>query len=765
MKRVEILISGIVQGVGFRPFVYRTASAHNISGFVKNTVSGVLIEAQGEKPDIDNFILHIRQSPPASSKIKGIHIRSIPLKKESGFRIFKSNGQFWQRPEIPPDIAICSKCSEEILNSKDRRYFYPFTNCVDCGPRFTIIKSLSYDRENTSMEEFRMCAECAREYRNPDDRRFHAQTNCCEKCGPTVFLTDSEGSIISRNQAAIRKTAELIADGKIFAIKGIDGFHLVCDAFSLFAIKTLRDRKKREEKPFAVMARNLETIEKYCFVSRKEKEFLTSGSAPIMLLRKKENPENFEQIAPKNRYLGVMLPYSGIHHLIFECEQSLELLVMTSGNYSEQPICTDNKQALRLLSDIVDFFLFHNREIISGCDDSVMRVLPDHKPLMIRRSRGFSPESIQLPFVFEKPVLACGGNIKNTFSVAMNNSLYMSHHIGDLDNPDAFDIYALTIDRYLNILKIKPEIIAYDAHPEYNSTMFAVSQDFFPDAVRTPVYHHHAHICSCMVENKIENRTVIGVAFDGTGYGEDDTLWGGEFLLCDYSGFERKAHLRPVKLPGGELAIKQIWRIALSFVMDAFDEGYDSRLFGFLKEIDVKKIEMVKRMIETNVNCPYSSGLGRFFDAVSCICGLRTQISFEGQAAAELESVIKEDPSDRPYKFDIVKNDDIFIIDHRITIREIVRDIKEKKSAGQISHRFHLTVIRMVYEICTLLHKQTGIKEVVLSGGSFQNVFLSVNVRKALERAGFTVYSHTMIPPNDACISVGQCAVAGSFNL
>ncbi|MCX7705607.1 MAG: carbamoyltransferase HypF [bacterium] len=759
-KRFRITINGIVQGVGFRPFVYRLAERYSVCGFVKNTLDGVLIEAQGKPSNIESFISCIKKYPPPRAKIKKIVVKPIPLLKEDKFSILRSNGYFENVSEIPPDIATCRKCFNEIIDSKNRRYLYPFTNCVDCGPRFTIVQNLPYDRENTSMNKFKMCPECEREYNNPLDRRFHAQTNCCEICGPRFFLTDVSGNEVCRGILAIKKAVELISEGKIIAMKGIGGFHLACDAFLTNTVKKLRERKKREEKPFALMARDIKTAEKYCVISEIEKQFLISPNAPIVLLKKKKKTTIFEEIAPKNNYLGIMLPYSPVHYLIFLFGKKLELLVMTSGNYSEYPICTDNYQALKLLSKIADFFLLHDRDIISGCDDSVMRILSGNEIQMIRRSRGFAPESIRLPFVTKYNILGCGGNIKTTFSLACSDNLYMSQHIGDIDTPVTFENYVSTIKRYLDIFKIKPEVIAYDAHPEYASTIFALSQDFLGNSLKIPVYHHHAHVCSCMIENNLKSTSVIGIAFDGTGYGQDGTLWGSEFLICDYSRFTRIAHLRPVRLAGGEQAIKKIWRIAISYLMDTFGEKYDREQFKFLKYVDKEELLIVEKMIKNGLNSPYSSGLGRFFDAVSCLCGLRTQINYEGQAASELESTMLENASDTPYNFDILKQEGKFIIDHREIIREIVGDILKKVPAGRISHRFHLTILRIIYEICMLLRKETGICNVVLTGGSFQNVFLSVRTKRILEKNGFKVYTHRLIPPNDACISVGQCAVA-----
>lgn len=762
MRRIELLINGIVQGVGFRPFVYRLAQQNNITGFVKNTMDGVLIQAQGRESDIENFIYLIKNSPPPKAKIKEIFVKPVTLvKKEHKFAILKSDGYYRYRLEIPPDIATCKNCVREIHDPKNHRYLYPFTNCVDCGPRFTIIRNLPYDRENTSMNKFKMCPVCEKEYNSPSNRRFHAQTNCCGICGPKYFLADSKGNEIASGTLAIKRAARLLVEGKIIALKGIGGFHIACNAFSTESIKRLRVRKNREEKPFALMSKDTKIIEKYCIVSPVEKEYLLSSSAPIVLLQKKKRTKWCEEIAPHNNYLGIMLPYAPLHYLIFAFEPDLELLVMTSGNYSEQPICTENQQALKLLSKIVDFFLFHDREIVSGCDDSVMRVLPDGKIQMIRRSRGFAPESITLPFKFKKSVLGCGGNMKNTFSFVSNDTLYMSHHIGDIDSPEAFENYTSSIMRYAKILRISPEIVAYDAHPEYMSTVLATTPDFFYKAKKIKVYHHHAHICSCMVENRLENRKVIGIAFDGTGYGQDGTLWGSEFLVCDYSGFERIAHLRPIRLAGSQQAIKEIWRIAIAYLIDTFGDEYREYGFKFLKQVNKEQLSLVEKMIKVGMNSPYSSGMGRFFDAVCCICGIRNKINYEGQAAAELEAILYQDNSENPYEFELVKVEGMYIIDHRKVVRSIVKDIMNKVPSSKISCKFHLTIVRMVFDLCRIISKETDIRDIVLSGGSFQNAFLSVRIRQILEENGFNVYSHSLIPPNDACISVGQCAIAG----
>jgi len=759
MKRVKIFVSGIVQGVGFRPYVYRLAKKYNICGFVKNTIDGVIIEAQGHDTSIEAFSSLIKEKPPALAKIKLFTVQPVSLKDEKVFRIEKSNGSKQYMIEIPPDFAICPECRKEILDEKDRRYHYPFTNCVNCGPRFTVIKRLPYDRKNTTMNEFKMCPECKEEYFDPESRRFHAQTNCCEKCGPQMFLVNGAGKVIAEKYSAIEYAGKLLQQGSIVAVKGIGGFHLACNAFSLHSVRKLRERKNREEKPFAVMVRSIETAKKYCKVTQEEEKYLTSSSAPIVLVEKIVNIDAFDVIAPDNKYLGIMLPYSGIHVLLFEAGL-LEMLVMTSGNISDQPICFDNESAFRKLNNIADFFLMHDREIFSGCDDSVMRVLPDKSPLIIRRSRGFSPESMKIPFFAKKTIFACGGDMKNTFSFMKEHLLYTGHHMGDLDEPSTIDAYVRSVKKYANILKLEPEIVAYDAHPDYLSSGLATSDEFFKNAVRIPVFHHHAHICSCMVENGIEDEQVIGLAFDGTGYGQDGSLWGSEFLLCDYRTFQRLAHLRYVKLPGGEKAIKEIWRIAFSYLFDAFENDAFSISKKILKKIDDGKIEILKTMIEKNLNSPYSCGLGRFFDAVSCLCGLKMNVNYEGQAAIQLESAMKQNASSSGYDYEIKNEAGILIIDHRKIISSIVNDIINGTETGEISFKFHRTVVNFVIQVCKILREKTGVSKVVLSGGCFQNVFLSLHIKNELEKNGFIVYSHKTLPPNDACISAGQCAVA-----
>ncbi|MCM8803567.1 MAG: carbamoyltransferase HypF, partial [Candidatus Omnitrophica bacterium] len=528
-KRFRILIKGKVQGVGFRPTVYRYAKELNLTGFVCNTGNGVFIEIEGEDEKIKNFLNKIRNQPPPKAEIKEISVDEIKVKKDNEFKIIKSKEE-GKEVEISPDIGICKKCIRELFNPDDRRYLFPFINCTDCGPRFTIIKKIPYDRKNTTMDEFIMCEECNREYEDIFSRRFHAQPNCCFKCGPEIELIDSNQRVIIKNVESIKKTAELLEDGKIVGIKGIGGYHIACDATNQNSVRNLRERKKRYSKPFALMARDIETIRKYCFLNKQEEKLLKLWQAPIVLIKKK-NDILPQEIAPLNNYLGFFLPYTPVHYLIFHFNKNLNVLVMTSGNFSEEPIIYDDNDAFIRLRYICDFILTHNRKIYINCDDSVLRVL-NKKIYFIRRSRGFVPSPIEIPYNSEKNIFSAGADLKNTFSFTKNNKVFLSQHIGDLENFLSIESYKKSINLFKNILEIEPEIIVCDMHPNYFSSRIA--KEIFSDKKIIEIQHHHSHIISCMVDNFLKNQKVIGVAFDGTGYGIDGNIWGGEFLICDY---------------------------------------------------------------------------------------------------------------------------------------------------------------------------------------------------------------------------------------
>ncbi|MCM8772714.1 MAG: carbamoyltransferase HypF [Candidatus Omnitrophica bacterium] len=756
--RYRIFVKGRVQGVGFRPTIYKYAKNLNINGFVCNTGKGVLIDVEGKIENIEKFIEKLKNSPPPRAEIKEIKIEKLDhIKGYKNFEIIKSIPDREIEVEISPDIATCKDCIKELFNKKDRRYFFPFINCTNCGPRFTIIKNIPYDRENTTMNEFKMCEECKKEYEDPFSRRFHAQPNCCFICGPVLKLFDNKGKYICEGKDAIKEASELLKEGKIIGIKGIGGYHLACDAENEKTIKILRERKKRYEKPFALMARNVETIKKYCYISEIEEKILKSWQAPILLLRKKGNflPE---EIAPNNKYLGFFLPYTPIHHLIFKCNKNINILIMTSGNLTEEPIIYEDEVAFKMLKNICDFFLTHNRKIYVNCDDSVVRVF-NKEIYFIRRSRGFVPSPVLIPYYFKKNIFSAGSDLKNTFAFAKENKVFLSQHIGDLENYLSIESYKKSIELFKRILKFEPEIIVCDMHPNYFSSKIA--KEIFSNIKNISVQHHHSHIASCMADNFCKNEKVIGIAFDGTGYGVDGNIWGGEILICDYKNFERVGHLRYFPLAGGEVSIKEIWRIGAVYLYVIFGDEFLNLDIDFVKKIDKDKWKIIKKMVDKNINCLLNSSMGRLFDAVSSILCLKDKISYEGQGGIELEMRI-ENCERIPYDYEIKKENSVYIIDPEKTIKEIVSDIERKTEVGKISYRFHITIVDMVKNICKILRKEREINKVVLSGGVFQNTFLLSKLTNILEKEKFEVLIHRKVPANDGGISLGQ-AILGLF--
>ena len=754
-ERYRIKIKGRVQGVGFRPTCFRYANQFNLSGYVCNTSEGVLIEIEGKKENIDKFIEKIKNFPPPRAKIKEIDIERIEIKNEKVFRIIESKGNQDIKVEISPDIGTCKDCLKELFNKNDRRYLFPFINCTNCGPRFTITKKIPYDRKNTTMDEFIMCDECKEEYENVYSRRFHAQPNCCFKCGPEVKLIDNKGKEIFKNIEAIKETSKLIKEGEIIGIKGIGGYHIACDALNEKSIKILRERKKRYEKPFALMAKNIDVIRRYCYINKYEEEILKSWESPIVLLKKK-NEILPEIIAPINKYLGFFLPYTPVHHLLFYFEKNLDVLIMTSGNFSEEPIIYDDELAFERLKDICDFFLTHNRKIYINCDDSVLRVF-NKKIYFIRRSRGYVPSPIEIPYNSKKIIFAAGSDLKNTFSFVKNNNVYLSQHIGDLENYFSIESYKKSIELFKNILEIEPEIIVYDMHPEYFSSK--ISKEIFKDLKKIEVQHHHSHIASCMADNKLKNEKVIGVAFDGTGYGIDGKIWGGEFLICDYENFERVAHLKYMPILG-EISIKEVWRIGATYLYKIFGDEFLNLEIEFVRKIDEKKWEIMKSQIENNINLFLNSSMGRLFDAVSSICGIRDKITYEGQASIELEMKMEKERKRKHYNYEIRKEKNVYIIDPEIILREIVEDIKKKIGTGIISFKFHITISEIINQICKILRDERNINKVCLSGGVFQNVFLLNETIKLLKKNKFEVFIHNRVPANDGGLSLGQAIIA-----
>lgn len=756
MKRYKITVSGRVQGVGFRPTVYRHALSEKLAGSVSNTAEGVFIEVEGAEKNIKNFLRKLKSQPPSQSKITKISVKKIPPKFEKKFIIKKSTDRNGGKTSlhISPDISICDDCLKELFDKNDRRYLYPFINCTNCGPRFTIIKDIPYDRKKTTMKKFKMCGNCRKEYENPSDRRFHAQPDACWDCGPDVRLVGSRPSAGSRAKnpevgskgvKAVQKTAELLKNGKIIAVKGIGGFHICCDAANAAAVKKLRVRKNRPDKPFAVMMPDIETVKKYCYVSGKEKDILLSSERPIVLLRKRT--QIFELVAPNNNYLGVMLPYTPLHYMVFRL-LLLPALIMTSGNKQDDPICRDNSGAINELSRICDYFLIHNRDIFNGCDDSIVQ-LQKKDIKILRRSRGYILNPVTLPASHcpFPSILAAGAEIKNTFCLTRGNEAYPSQYIGDLKDSKSYGFYKEAIEKMKNLLKVEPKIIVHDLHPDYFSTQYANLLAVRCSLLALPVQHHYAHIASVCAEYKT-NGKIIGVAFDGTGYGTDGNIWGGEFLVAGDSGtFERKYHLKYAKLPGGDAATGEIWRIGFSYIYDIF--GGEAT-----KYYPNKKISIIKKMIDKNVNCPLTSSVGRLFDAVASIINLRQEITYEAQAAVELEQLIygRRKTEKGSYEYEVIGEE----IDVKKTIVGIIDDLKNKKSKSEISVKFHNTLAKMILDICKKLKKETKINKVALSGGVFQNSVLIEKTVKLLKNAGFEVFTNSRVPSNDGGISLGQ---------
>lgn len=766
--RRYLLIKGVVQGVGFRPFIYNLAAEYDLRGWVLNSTDGVHIEVEGPVEKIEGFISQIRPKAPPLARIDSIEVRELEPVGYAGFAIRHSEGDSSKYIKISPDVSICDDCLRELLDPTDRRYLYPFINCTNCGPRFTIIRDIPYDRHNTTMKPFKMCGLCQAEYDDPSNRRFHAQPNACHTCGPHVWLERSGSrEIVSERGEAISEVIRRLAMGEIVAIKGLGGFHLACDASNQEATARLRGRKRKSLKPFAIMSPDIETIKTFCFVSDQEERLLSGYQRPIVLLRRKPDAPIAEAVAPNNEFLGVMLPYTPLHYLLFHPDLRPEgvkpfiALVMTSGNLSEEPIAIDNEEARERLKELADWFLMHNREICTRCDDSVAKVDLGTQ-IMIRRSRGYAPYPVDL-HIHMPQILACGAELKNTFCLTKENHAFLSQHIGELKNVEAFKFFADSIQYMKRLFRIEPEFIAYDLHPEYLSTKYAM--EFQDDLELIGVQHHHAHIASCMAEKGIEGK-VIGVSFDGTGYGTDGRIWGGEFLVADEREFVRVAHLRYLPLPGGDAAVREPYRMALSYLWDLYgDELWEINL-PMLKGIDPSKLRLILRMIERRINSPLTSSCGRLFDAVSALAGVRSVISYEAQAAMELEmrawregGLKAEAPS---YGWDLIKDGNPWQVDMSETIRGVVEDVLSGRGAGWISHRFHQTVADVIATLCREMRREFGLNDVVLSGGVFQNrLLLNLSFEKLAEQ-GFRMLFNREVPPNDGGISLGQAYIAAS---
>ncbi len=785
MNRVLINIKGVVQGVGFRPFVYNLAKSLNLKGTVTNTADGVAIDIEGK--DVTSFIDRLPKEAPPLSDINKIDISPMPFYGHKDFEIVKSrdSGSFTL---ISSDVSICDDCLKEMIDKGNRRYLYPFINCINCGPRYTITNAVPYDRHNTTMSVFKMCNECESEYNNTSDRRFHAQPNACAVCGPQVELkVKSEKLKVNKAENPIKETIRLLRDGCIIAIKGLGGFHIACDAANKDAVERLRERKRKSNKPFALMAPDIKTIKKYCEVSEKEQELLTSNKRPIVLLRKKTAQDNSallpDSISPNNLYIGFMLPYTPLHYLLFyyPLTPNSELLtpnflalVMTSGNMSEEPIVVSNDEAVSKFSDMVDALLIHNRDIFMRVDDSVIRnhfLAHRTKPIFIRRSRGYAPEPISLDNDGPE-VLGCGADLKNTFTLTKGSYAIPSHHIGDMENYETVKFFEESLSNLKKVYRVNPVAVGYDLHPNYLSTKWALSQsqisNLSPQANPSEagksqiqyhgIQHHYAHIASVMAENGIK-RKVIGVAFDGTGYGTDGNLWGSEFLIADIDDFKRAGHFKYIPLPGGEMAIREPWRVAVSYIryITGDEVMHCLESIGFIEKYGSDRINAILGIIDNRDFSPLSSSAGRLFDAVSAILGICDTNTFEGEAAMALESYTI-DNIEEDYPADIGLKDRIEI-DFCLTLFRLIQDVTKGIGKDIIATKFHNTIVTIIAGVVQRLGMIHKLHDVVLSGGVFQNMYLLKNTIDRLKSIGMNVYTNEKVPANDAGISLGQAYI------
>ena len=756
--RVAIEAFGTVQGVGFRPFIYQLAQKYRLSGWVRNTSACVEIEAEGNETALEDFKQEIASGAPPAARVSHIESREIPARGTSGFAIIQSVPKEGEYQLISPDLATCKECRSEIFDPENRRFRYPFTNCTNCGPRFTIIKDIPYDRGNTTMSSFKMCPDCQREYDDPLDRRFHAQPNACPVCGPHLRLTDNRGNQIKGEPLA--EACRLLREGRIVAIKGLGGFLLACDAKNENVVFLLRERKKRPSKPFAVMLSSIEEAERYCRVSPEEKELLSSPACPIVLLETRPGNSLATPVAPGLRYLGVMLPYTPLHHVIMN-ETGLPL-VMTSGNLSEEPIARDNDEAMRRLGGIADYFLLHNRDIHVRYDDSVT-MHTSGETRVLRRARGVAPSPIELAFQVPQ-LLACGGELKGAFCLTRDNNAFLSQHLGDLENAETLDNYEHTIEVYKRLFRIEPKLIACDMHPDYLSTRYARETALRNGTELIQIQHHHAHIAALLAEHG-RSGPIIGVAFDGTGYGSDGTIWGGEFLLADLRSFTRAGHLEEAPLPGGDSATGNPYRITAAYLYHFLGER-GLRAAEEVLKADSMEMEIIKTQVDRHINSPMTSSAGRLFDAVSAMLGIRRTIDYEAQAAIELEmaaSGIKR--CNYPtYPAEIRAEGEKYIIKTGPMLEAILRDIERGAGRQEISSRFHLSIARLIANTCGRIARQTGIKTAGLSGGCFQNRLLLEMTLEAVKDQGLEVLTHTSVPVNDGGIALGQAAVAAHFH-
>jgi hydrogenase maturation protein HypF len=752
----RLTIGGTVQGVGFRPWVHRLAVRERITGRVWNDCAGATIEAFGSVAALGRFIELLSNGGPPAARIENLACEPIAAEQVERFEIAESRRGAERRLAIAADLATCPECLAEIFDPGSRRYRYAFTNCTNCGPRFTITRAVPYDRAATTMAQFAMCPECRREYRSPADRRFHAEPNACPSCGPRLRTFAAGADWTPSGDDPIGAAARAIAAGRIVALKGIGGFHLACDAADRAAVRRLRERKHRDVKPFAVMVRDLAQAQHLAHLTEADRKILASSERPIVIVRRRDEAPLAPEIAPDNPAVGLMLPYTPLHHLLMA--EIVRPVVMTSGNRSEEPIAWRDDEAIARLGSIADLFVMHDRQIAERCDDSVVRVIAA-APTVIRRSRGYVPMPITVASPFSRPVLACGAQLKNTFCLGVGERAYLGPHIGDLDNLETFASFEESIARMERLTGVRPELIAHDLHPDFLSTAYARGRGGLPVI---GVQHHHAHVASAMAEHRLAG-PVLGIAFDGAGYGLDGQAWGGEFLFADFAGFERIATFRPLPLAGGDLAIHKIWRIALAMLDDAFGACAPLGDLAAFRTIVPREIEVVRAMIAQRLNSPMAHGVGRYFDAFGAIVLGLAYASYEGQAAMRLEWTA--DPSERGhYRFDIDRTASPSQIDLRAAVREAVGDLGQCVPAALIAARFHNTIVAAAAEIVRGAGARFGRLPIVLSGGCFQNARLAEGIVGALSPS-FMVHLHRAVPPGDGGIALGQAMVANAVSL